>query len=74
MSVNKSFYDKKTGATQTDPDLALRHIEKQCGYVKMSIHDKYGLAVQDRGCMRESPCGGVRMSVYDKRGDIPSNL
>ena len=25
MSVNKSFYDKKTGATQTDPDLALRH-------------------------------------------------
>ena len=26
VSVNKSFYDKKTGATQTDPDLALRHI------------------------------------------------
>ena len=24
MSVNKSFYDKKIGATQTDPDLALR--------------------------------------------------
>ena len=25
MSVNESFYDKKVGATQTDPDLALRH-------------------------------------------------
>ena len=24
MSVNESFYDKKVGATQTDPDLALR--------------------------------------------------
>ena len=26
VSVNESFYDKKVGATQTDPDLALRHI------------------------------------------------
>ena len=24
MSVNESFYNKKIGATQTDPDLALR--------------------------------------------------
>ena len=24
MSVNESFYDEKVGATQTDPDLALR--------------------------------------------------
>jgi len=27
VSVNESFYDKKVGATQTDPDLALRHKE-----------------------------------------------
>ena len=27
MSVNESFYDKKLGATQTDPDFALRHME-----------------------------------------------
>ena len=26
MSVNESFYDKKVGATQTDPDLALRPV------------------------------------------------
>ena len=26
MSVNESFYDKKVGATKTEPDLALRHI------------------------------------------------
>ena len=29
VSVNKSFYDKKTGATQTDPDLALRHTDRR---------------------------------------------
>ena len=35
VSINESFYDKKIGATQTDPDLALRRIRK--AYCKVSL-------------------------------------
>ena len=36
MSINESFYNKKVGATQTDPDLALRHI-----YIFLAFLIKY---------------------------------
>ena len=28
VSINENYYDKKVGATQTDPDLALRHMAR----------------------------------------------
>ena len=39
VSVNESFYDKKVGATKTDPDLALRHIE-MLGRINNKIKQK----------------------------------